>query len=454
MHIEYGPIGDASPLPLGVGVGVGVGVPFVGGGHSKSATPTWTDIKADTVDFAVMPTPTAIKHRTSELSVSLVTPPVSRLISTPVVPTLHTQHLRELSRRLEDGYLPDSQPAAMQNVQVVRGVHKATGRCVMIKREVSDPAATPRAGRRMSASPLLTPTGPSLSLSATQGASLPAEVKALRNELRVLRYLHTQHPSPPHVVRLLDGATDRDLRREGSQTWLVLEHMSGGDVLSLVETSGAVPESTARVIVEGLLRSLAFIHRHNVIHRDVKAENLVLAHPSRPDTVKLIDFGCAVIMTPPKASPSPSPRASPRGSPSPSPTMRGMERGRSDKRHRTVCPAAIEPSPGGFISGTPGWIAPEVLHGHSYNSRVDCFGAGVLCFVLVGGYHPFLASDIRTTLRNNRSGNIEFGHPRWGSVSLELKDLIQKLTNPSPLERISAAEALRHPWFTCALRDG
>ena len=107
--------------------------------------------------------------------------------------------------------------------------------------------------------------------------------------------------------------------------------------------------------------------------------------------------------------------------------------------------------------GSPGYVAPEVLNGNGYDTKADIFSAGVILYILyipllsphsLSGVSPFHANSYHQVLQKNRKGKIEFPAKYWDTVSPEGIDLIMKMTELNPAERITAADALTHRWFT------
>ncbi len=101
--------------------------------------------------------------------------------------------------------------------------------------------------------------------------------------------------------------------------------------------------------------------------------------------------------------------------------------------------------------GTPGYVAPEILEGVAYDTKSDMWSLGVIIYILLGGYPPFIEQNQRELFRKIRRGQYEFHEEYWGSVSADAKDLISKLLTVDPAKRLSAEEALKHKWM---VQDG
>jgi len=97
--------------------------------------------------------------------------------------------------------------------------------------------------------------------------------------------------------------------------------------------------------------------------------------------------------------------------------------------------------------GTPTYVAPEILKNHPHDTAADMWSVGVILYVLLVGYPPFMEDNQRVLFRKIRYGEYEFFKEDWEEISEEAKDLIQKLLVVDPLHRLTAREALRHDWI-------
>ncbi len=97
--------------------------------------------------------------------------------------------------------------------------------------------------------------------------------------------------------------------------------------------------------------------------------------------------------------------------------------------------------------GTPGYVAPEILEGTPYGTQVDMWSLGVIVYILLGGYPPFIEPKQRDLFRKIRKGQYEFHPEYWGNVSTDAKDMISSLLTVNPARRLTADEALKHKWI-------
>jgi len=98
--------------------------------------------------------------------------------------------------------------------------------------------------------------------------------------------------------------------------------------------------------------------------------------------------------------------------------------------------------------GTPGYVAPEVLRQKGYGKEVDMWSVGVITYILLCGYPPFYDEDQASLFETIIRGHFEFHAEYWGGVSESAKDLIRKLLTVDPKKRLTAKEALQHPWVS------
>ena len=102
------------------------------------------------------------------------------------------------------------------------------------------------------------------------------------------------------------------------------------------------------------------------------------------------------------------------------------------------------------MTQAPEYLAPEAIDGH-YDSKADMWSLGVLLYTVISGYQPFkLVGNLNVFYKQLKLGRYHFEHPEFKTCSPEVIDLIKKLLDPYPKRRLSAAEALAHPWFAKA----
>lgn len=201
-----------------------------------------------------------------------------------------------------------------------------------------------------------------------------------------------------HIIRLYDFFV------EPSTYYLVMERMRGGELFDRIVAKAYYNEKEARDTCKILLEAIEHCHRHKIAHRDLKPENLLLLSENDDSAVKIADFGFA-------------------------------------KKVLEPCSLTTQ-------CGTPGYVAPEILEGTPYDERADMWSVGVILYILLGGYPPFIESTQRDLFRKIRKGEYEFHEEYWGTVSREAKHLISSLLTVDPVTRLTAKDGLSNPWIT------
>ncbi|XP_043917523.1 calcium/calmodulin-dependent protein kinase type II subunit delta isoform X2 [Protopterus annectens] len=215
----------------------------------------------------------------------------------------------------------------------------------------------------------------------------------LEREARICRLL--KHPN---IVRLHDSISEEGFH------YLVFDLVTGGELFEDIVAREYYSEADASHCIQQILESVNHCHTNGIVHRDLKPENLLLASKSKGAAVKLADFGLAI-------------------------EVQGDQQAWF-----------------GF-AGTPGYLSPEVLRKDPYGKPVDMWACGVILYILLVGYPPFWDEDQHRLYQQIKAGAYDFPSPEWDTVTPEAKDLINKMLTINPAKRISATEALKHPWI-------
>lgn len=185
---------------------------------------------------------------------------------------------------------------------------------------------------------------------------------------------------------------------------MLMVYFLGGDLFDAITIAQKFSEEQAALMITHLVSALAYLHNLNIVHRDVKPENLLVEFDGdRIRLLKLGDFGLACEVTKPLF---------------------------------TVC-------------GTPTYVAPEILAESGYGLKIDVWAAGVILYILLCGYPPFVSqdNDQEKLFDCILSGQYDFPDEYWRDVSLSAKELIQNMLQLAPELRFSAEDVLDHPWL-------
>ncbi|XP_044504871.1 probable serine/threonine protein kinase IRE [Mangifera indica] len=230
----------------------------------------------------------------------------------------------------------------------------------------------------------------------------------------------------PFVVRFFYSFTCRE------NLYLVMEYLNGGDLYSLLKNLGCLDEDMARVYIAELVLALEYLHSANVIHRDLKPDNLLIGQDGH---IKLTDFGLSKVglihSTDDLSGSSLSSAGLLGDEPKTQPSLNGEQR----QKHSVV--------------GTPDYLAPEILLGMGHGATADWWSVGVILFELLVGFPPFNAPTPQQIFDNILNRDIPWPEVP-GEMSYEAYDLIDKLLTENPHQRLGATgakEVKSHPFF-------
>ncbi|XP_074479673.1 calcium/calmodulin-dependent protein kinase type II delta 1 chain isoform X2 [Sebastes fasciatus] len=215
----------------------------------------------------------------------------------------------------------------------------------------------------------------------------------LEREARICRLL--KHAN---IVRLHESISEEGFH------YLVFDLVTGGELFEDIVAREYYSEADASHCIQQILESVNHCHVNGIVHRDLKPENLLLASKLKGAAVKLADFGLAI-------------------------EVQGEQQAWF-----------------GF-AGTPGYLSPEVLRKDPYGKPVDMWACGVILYILLVGYPPFWDEDQHRLYQQIKAGAYDFPSPEWDTVTPEAKDLINKMLTINPAKRVTATDALKHPWI-------
>ncbi|KAL1824326.1 hypothetical protein DCAR_0312386 [Daucus carota subsp. sativus] len=218
-------------------------------------------------------------------------------------------------------------------------------------------------------------------------------IEDVRREVKILRAL-TGHSN---LVQFYDAYEDHE------NVYVVMELCEGGELLDkILARGGKYTEDDAKAVMIQILNVVAFCHLQGVVHRDLKPENFLFMSKDEDSPLKAIDFGLSDFVKP-------------------------------DERLNDIVGSAY-------------YVAPEVLH-RSYSTEADVWSIGVISYILLCGSRPFWARTESGIFRAVLKADPIFEEPPWPSLSAEAKDFVKRLLNKDPRKRMTAAQALSHPWI-------
>lgn len=207
----------------------------------------------------------------------------------------------------------------------------------------------------------------------------------------------------PNVLKLKEVYENEDIIA------LVMELVTGGELFYKIVEKGNYSEKDAANIVNQIIKGVAYLHDKGIAHRDLKPENLLCSEDSdkqqySPFRVVIADFGLSKIFD-------------------------------ADTPLETSC-------------GTPDYVAPEVITAEgTYDKSVDMWSIGVITYVLLCGFSPFLSSTQTGLFEKIIKVEYDFPDPEWTNISESAKDFIRHLLVKEPDKRFTAQECLEHPWL-------
>ncbi len=202
-----------------------------------------------------------------------------------------------------------------------------------------------------------------------------------------------------------------DVHEDEEYVHLVTELCRGGELFDRIMQKGSnrnngspcFTESEAARLMYQLLHAVAYMHENDVAHRDIKPENILFETTDEDSPIRIIDFGLS-------------------------------------RKHYDCEP------PMNNVVGTPYYIAPEVLR-KSYTKSADLWSVGVIAYILLCGYPPFNGEDNNAVYDAVRRGRYSFPSAEWSGTSRESRHFIRCLLQKDPQKRMSAMQALKHPWI-------
>lgn len=203
--------------------------------------------------------------------------------------------------------------------------------------------------------------------------------------------------SNPHIIRFINAF------ETPSEVILVMEYLDGGELFERVaDDNFNLTESDCCLFMRQICRGVQYLHKNNIVHLDLKPENVVCTQKENT-SVKIIDFGMAKELEP-------------------------------TEKVKALC-------------GTPEFVAPEVVSYDFISTGTDMWSLGVICYILISGYSPFMGDTDTETYANISNVTYDFDLEEFDIISQNAQDFISQLLRLSPRSRLSAQECLDHPWL-------
>lgn len=223
-------------------------------------------------------------------------------------------------------------------------------------------------------------------------------VKLLEREVLIMKKIDHEH-----LIHL------EEIYETSKRMYLVMELCDAGGIEKLLEQKKRFTEKETWTVINQLAHAVAYLHDSDIVHRDLKLENILLSQPLGNEllNIKLTDFGLSFV----------------RG---------GVG---SDSMMQSVC-------------GTPIYMAPEVIDDLGYSQQCDIWSIGVIMYTLLTGRPPFVAETEEKLYELIKKGEVDFSDPCWETCHESAKNLLLGMLKVDPAYRRTAKEILNHPWIT------
>jgi len=226
------------------------------------------------------------------------------------------------------------------------------------------------------------------------------KIDVLKREIEILKEV-----THPNIINL------HEVYEDEKYLHLVTELCTGGELFDRIiaktqSSEGHFSEHDAAEIIKDIIEAIAYCHDvKHICHRDLKPENFLFETQDEHSKIKIIDFGLS--------------------------------------RHEDTSPTHMMKTK----VGTPYYVAPEVLN-KEYDKSCDMWSIGVITYILLCGYPPFYGDNDHEIFASVRAAKYDYPSPEWDDISTKAKDFIDHLLLKDPKGRLTAANALDHPWFS------
>ncbi|XP_071371939.1 serine/threonine-protein kinase 33 [Centroberyx affinis] len=228
-----------------------------------------------------------------------------------------------------------------------------------------------------------------------------SKVELLEREVSILKQVNHAH-----IIHL------KEVFETPKRMYLVTELCDGGELNELLQKKKCLTEEETRHIISSLAEAIVYLHKKDIVHRDLKLENILMKSSHHGDdndmiNIKVTDFGLSV-------------------------KKGGVG---SERMMKATC-------------GTPSYMAPEMISAHDYSQQCDVWSIGIIMYMLLCGEPPFMSNSKEKLFEKIKKGELKFTGPIWDTISDAAKNILICLLKVDPAHRITAKELVDNPWIT------
>ena len=240
------------------------------------------------------------------------------------------------------------------------------------------------------------------------------------------------HPNIIHIEKVF---------QVGSKFYLVFPLCQGGELYEHIIRRGRFTETDAALLTRDLVSGIKSLHDEDILHLDIKPENILFDKKGDDAVIKITDFGLSRVLI--GGGNCSSENGGARGNSHQTPSMPTRE----EMKAKVVQLFERGIFNRDQLRGTVGYMSPELILTGYCSKGADIFAAGVVLYILLCGHPPFYSKSNREVLERTSRGQYTMNGPQWNDVSAEAKDLVEKMLVVYPGERATAKEVLEHPWL-------
>lgn len=230
------------------------------------------------------------------------------------------------------------------------------------------------------------------------------------------------HPNIMHIEKVF---------QVGNKFYLVFPLCTGGELYEHVIRRGHFTEQDAAMLMRDLISGLHALHQRDILHLDIKPENILFESMAEDARIKITDFGLSKVFNASNVENRRAPSVDEMAQ-----KLKAFQESGVLQRDR--------------LRGTVGYMSPELILAGISSEATDVWASGVVLFILLSGRPPFQSKSNRDILEKSARGDYSMEGKEWEGVSEEAKDLVRKMLIVDPEKRIKCEEILAHPWLKIA----